>query len=113
MWSVSLVAFGIFTRFGVFDHFVIYLAVSFSICLDFVWPNARFWLTTALKFQVVHIQTEWLVITYLLGHSFGQAYINATIAGLVFYASEVAFPGIRAAFAVTSIGGGYVSSRPC
>ena len=56
--------------------------------------------------KIVHVQTEWLIITYLLGYSFSQAYINATIAGFVIFLAEVGLSGIRGAFSVLSIGGG-------
>lgn len=56
--------------------------------------------------KAVHVQTEWLIITYLLGYPFTQAYVNATIVGFVIFLSDVSLPGIRGAFAVLSIGGG-------
>ncbi|KAF8318782.1 hypothetical protein DL93DRAFT_346035 [Clavulina sp. PMI_390] len=82
MWSVSLVAFGIFKVFGIFDHRIVFVAI-------------------------LHIQTEWLIITYLLGYSFLQGYINATVAGFILYLGEVALPGIRLTFLVSSILGGF------
>jgi hypothetical protein len=56
--------------------------------------------------KIVHVQTEWLIITYLLGYPLPQAYINATVAGFLMFLGDVGLPGIRDAFAVLSIGGG-------
>jgi len=80
--SVALVAAGIFTRYGVYDHFLHYLAIA-------------------------HVQWEWFIITYLLGYPFAQGYINATIAGLICFVTDLGFPGIRFTFLVASVIGGW------
>lgn len=54
----------------------------------------------------MHVQFEWLIITYLLGYSFHQGYINATLVGFFLYLTDLGLPGIRATFFVVSVVGG-------
>lgn len=58
------------------------------------------------EIQIAHVQWEWLIITYLLGYSFSQGYINATLVGLLIYLTDLGLPGIRATFVAISVIGG-------
>lgn len=82
LWSIALVAVGIYTRYGKYDHFLHFLAIA-------------------------HVQWEWLIITYLLGYSFQQGFINATLVGSFFFLTDLGLPGIRATFIAASILGGW------
>lgn len=108
LWSVPLVAFGIFSRFGRFDYFMVFLSVR---TFDSRTPNlvdadnlVNFF--SRCYIQIQHVQFEWLIITYLLGHSFYWGFINATLVGLVLYLTDLGFPGIRPTFTFITIGGG-------
>jgi len=103
--SVALVAVGIFTRYGVYDHFLHYLAVSPTLN-----PSSAPHSVSLL--QIAHIQWEWFIITFLLGYPFEQGYINATIVGLICFITDLGLPGIRGTFFVASILGGYVFLFP-
>jgi hypothetical protein len=57
--------------------------------------------------QIVHVQFEWLIITFLLGYPFHQGYINATLLGLFFFLTDLGLPGIRGTFFFASVIGGW------
>lgn len=92
---------GIFSRFGRFDHLMTFLAVS---------HRSRSLVTSQsvsqYSYQIAHIQVEWLIMTYLLGYSFTQGYINASIVGAILCFGDLYFVSIRPGFALTSILGG-------